>query len=423
MYKIYFRQAIAMLKQNPFISIISILGTALAIMMIMTMIMTSQIKNVSVSPEPNRDRTLYMNSYAIRDTANGHNSMQSSGGIPYDVVKNFIIPSMKTPELFSARRSDSKTIKREGTNELMNKYVLGTDADYWKFCTHTFIQGQPYNQKDFESGSRVAVLSETMSKTLFKDESPIGKNIEINFIPYRVIGVVQDVSFLFYVALGEIWIPYTSVPGYEGMYYDILLLARSADDFPKIREDVAEAKRKLDLDKSPKFVDFAGPNPHRMVAKGITNAGTTEQLEEIRQKSNRRTVFLFAIMLLIPALNLSGFSLSRIRKRMAEIGIRKAFGAKRHVILIQVLYENLITTLIGGIIGLGLSYGTIFLMRKWLLSVPADGSLPLNSLVSVYTFLAIFAVCLVLNLISAGVPAYRASRMNIVDSLNQNNRK
>lgn len=75
-------------------------------------------------------------------------------------------------------------------------------------------------------------------------------------------------------------------------------------------------------------------------------------------------------MLLIPALNLSGFSLSRIRKRMAEIGIRKAFGAKRHVILIQVLYENLITTLIGGVIGLGLSYGIVFGMRKWLLGIP-----------------------------------------------------
>ena len=128
-------------------------------------------------------------------------------------------------------------------------------------------------------------------------------------------------------------------------------------------------------------------------------------------------------MLLVPALNLSGFSLSRIRKRMAEIGIRKAFGAKRHVILAQVLYENLITTLIGGIAGLGLSYGAIFVMRKWLFDMPSDGSLPLNALVSGYTFAAVFAVCLVLNLISAGVPAYRASRMNIVDSLNQNHRK
>ena len=58
-----------------------------------------------------------------------------------------------------------------------------------------------------------------------------------------------------------------------------------------------------------------------------------------------------------------------------------------------------------------------------LLGIPADGSLPLNALVSGTTFLAIFVVCLVLNLISAGAPAYRASRMNIVDSLHQNNRK
>ena len=62
-------------------------------------------------------------------------------------------------------------------------------------------------------------------------------------------------------------------------------------------------------------------------------------------------------------------------------------------------------------------------MRKWLLGIPEDGSLPFGTLISGATFLAVFAVCLVLNLISAGAPAYRASRMNIVDSLHQNNRK
>ncbi len=234
---------------------------------------------------------------------------------------------------------------------------------------------------------------------------------------------MQDVSPLFQMAAGRIWIPYTSKPGYEQAYYNVMLLAANVSDFPKIRQEVNEAKRKLDFEKSPKFVDFSGARTHRVLVTVRDRGTTSEAVNDRIQKTRRRTVFLFAVMLLVPALNLSGFSLSRIRKRMAEIGIRKAFGAKRHVILIQVLYENLITTLIGGVIGLGLSYGIVFGMRKWLLGIPADGSLPLNALVSGTTSLAIFVVCLVLNLISAGAPAYRASRMNIVDSLHQNNKK
>ena len=421
MYKTYFRQAVGMLKQNPFISVISILGTALAIMMIMTMIVTDGIQNASVAPENKRDRTLYLVSFAERDTSNGKSSMYASGGLPYEIMKNYVVPALKTPELTVATSDMNAVVKREGTNDASYQMIQTTDADYWKLYTHTFTEGKPYGQEDFESGLRVAVISETTAKTLFKGEDPIGKNIEINFIPYRVGGIVQDVSPLFQMAAGRIWIPYTSKPGYEQAYYNVMLLAANVSDFPKIRQEVNEAKRKLDFEKSPKFVDFSGARTHLVT---VRDRGTTSEAVNDRiQKTRRRTVFLFAVMLLVPALNLSGFSLSRIRKRMAEIGIRKAFGAKRHVILIQVLYENLITTLIGGVIGLGLSYGIVFGMRKWLLGIPADGSLPLNALVSGTTFLAIFVVCLVLNLISAGAPAYRASRMNIVDSLHQNNKK
>ena len=338
-------------------------------------------------------------------------------------MKNYVVPALKTPELTVATSDMNAVVKREGTNDASYQMIQTTDADYWKLYTHTFTEGKPYGQEDFESGLRVAVISETTAKTLFKGEDPIGKNIEINFIPYRVGGIVQDVSPLFQMAAGRIWIPYTSKPGYEQAYYNVMLLAANVSDFPKIRQEVNEAKRKLDFEKSPKFVDFSGARTHRVLVTVRDRGTTSEAVNDRIQKTRRRTVFLFAVMLLVPALNLSGFSLSRIRKRMAEIGIRKAFGAKRHVILIQVLYENLITTLIGGVIGLGLSYGIVFGMRKWLLGIPADGSLPLNALVSGTTPLAIFVVCLVLNLISAGAPAYRASRMNIVDSLHQNNKK
>ena len=132
MYKTYFRQAVGMLKQNPFISVISILGTALAIMMIMTMIVTDGIQNASVAPENKRDRTLYLVSFAERDTSNGKSSMYASGGLPYEIMKNYVVPALKTPELTVATSDMNAVVKREGTNDASYQMIQTTDADYWK---------------------------------------------------------------------------------------------------------------------------------------------------------------------------------------------------------------------------------------------------------------------------------------------------
>ena len=134
---------------------------------------------------------------------------------------------------------------------------------------------------------------------------------------------------------------------------------------------------------------------------------------------HRRLVLIVIILLMVPAVNLSGFSLSGMKKRNEEIGIRKAFGAKKYTILTQVLYENMITSIIGGIIGLVLSYFTISWLKQWLLGVDSDATIPLTTLASVPVFFSAFMACILLNLLSSGLPAYRASRMKIIDSITQ----
>lgn len=111
MYKVYFKQALLMLKQNKFISMIAIMGTALAIMMIMTIIVTDEIKEISTAPEINRNRTLYVDYQVKRDTA--RNSWQS-GSISYETLKEYLYP-LKTPLYVS------------GVQSIMVKYSKYTD--------------------------------------------------------------------------------------------------------------------------------------------------------------------------------------------------------------------------------------------------------------------------------------------------------
>jgi putative ABC transport system permease protein len=122
------------------------------------------------------------------------------------------------------------------------------------------------------------------------------------------------------------------------------------------------------------------------------------------------------LFLLVPALNLSGMNASRIQERVGELGIRKAFGATTGTLLCQVLYENGLTTLIGGVVGFGLSL-LFFSLGKGFLLESADTSLSGEMLFQPMAFGAALLFCLLLNLLSAGIPALRIARQKIVTAL------
>ena len=420
MYKIYFKQALLMLKQNKFISMIAIMGTALAIMMIMTIIVADEIKGISAPPEINRERTLHTNYQVKKDTTK--NSWQS-GTLSYDIVKDYLYP-LKTPLYVSALTSlgsrPSSLAGREGSSEIINTHRRLTDATYWKIFSFSFIEGRPFSEEEFTSGIPVAVICESLGKKMFKGETVLGQTILINFKPYRIIGVVKDVSPVFKLAFSELWAPYSSLKK-ENLYFNVAMLAEKTSDFAAITAEVRNMEKKYNSENLPWTLFIKGPLNNQFYQKDLWG----NSVEDIAQSiviQNRKMIFILLILLMIPAINLSGLSLSRMKKRTEEIGIRKAFGAKRYTILIQVLFENLITSLIGGVIGLILSYIVIFRMRDWLLDIPSGSVIPVDTLISIPVLLAVFAVCLVINLLSAGIPAYRASRMKIINSLNQNDK-
>lgn len=148
-------------------------------------------------------------------------------------------------------------------------------------------------------------------------------------------------------------------------------------------------------------------------------------VEPDKTKTVLQYLLVILLLLVVPAINLSGMTLSQMRKRMAEIGVRKAFGATRATLLVQILTENMLLTLLGGSAGLVLSYLSIYLMRTWLLSNSFSSistvfggtpSLAVSELFSPVLFIYAFLFCLVLNLLSAGIPAYRLASKQVADA-------
>lgn len=92
----------------------------------------------------------------------------------------------------------------------VNIDLLQTDDVFWRVFDFSFVAGKPYDEAMFNSGLPVAVVTESTAKTLFHTTDVVGRELLLNHVPYKVVGVVKDVSTLATTAYGQVWIPYTS---------------------------------------------------------------------------------------------------------------------------------------------------------------------------------------------------------------------
>ena len=139
-------------------------------------------------------------------------------------------------------------------------------------------------------------------------------------------------------------------------------------------------------------------------------------------------VVLLLLFLLVPALNISGLNAAHIQDRMAEIGIRKAFGAPRWTLFTQIFVENLLLMFPGSLAGLMFSYGLVAMYKNMLLANSYQNfvsgnlepiTLSAGMLLNWQVFLYATVVCLLLNLLSSMVPVWNALKADIVSSLNK----
>lgn len=121
-------------------------------------------------------------------------------------------------------------------------------------------------------------------------------------------------------------------------------------------------------------------------------------------------------LLLVPALNLMGVTQSAVQKRRSEMGVRKAFGATYGVLIRQILYENSLITLLGGLVGLLLSFLILPICKDFLLD-KTDTLLNGDMLFQPGIFILALLFSLLLNLLSAGIPALRIARQQISSAL------
>ncbi len=419
----YFKQAIAALRSQPLVCWVSIAGTALAIFMIMVVVMIEEIQVAPYAPESNRDRWLVQQGASIRHES--WDEGDSNGGMGYKFVKK-IFYEMETPEAVAVMDfAPEEALLSEASGTSFGGLTYGVDDGFWKVMDFTFISGEPFNKGEFEAGQPVAVISESIARRLFGTSDAAGRQLQINYVPYRVKGVVRDVSTLAASAYSEVWIPYSSTNSIDNSWCEYMgglkaiILPRSKDDIPKVREEYNKLMDKLsDEAKEGGWEFLRRERPYdQETAVNTPYVNMTPDMDKVR----RTRYITWAILLLVPAVNLSSMTHSRLSKRREEIGVRRAFGAKRSVIMADLFVENLIITVIAGVIGLLLSVIFAYYGAEYIFAAQSStGNINVMSptmVISWKTFSLAMLFCLVLNVFSVSLPAWQASRTNIVNAL------
>ena len=431
MLKNYFKQAWTLMWQNRLFTGIYVVGTGLSIALVMTLFIIFYVKFGPVYPEYNRDRTLVVKPVKRYPKGKPEN-WNINGGVAYYVVDQ-MLPGLPHVEQVTGSMIDFWGNYQVSAADVKPFKVTPRFANgaFWKVFSFRFVDGQPFTQEDVEAKAQVAVIGESMAKRLFAAvEGVTGRHFAFNGRDYRVCGVVRDVSNATPETAGDLWLPLLNAQyiskeldrfGLLGNVYASLLVD-DAENFETVRSEVQDVfRRYTQQDKDYEYDLMGQPDPYWLSTfrQEVEKAPDTMELA-------KDFLYILLALLFIPALNLSGMISSRMDSRIAELGIRKAYGATRRRLLEQVLCENLLLTLLGGLAGLLFSYLIVLTASDWILTLfdkniydtSLSTSLTPEMLFNPTVFGCALAVCVVLNVVSALVPALGAMRHPIMESLN-----
>ena len=433
------RHAFALIREDKLFSAIYVAGTAVAIASAMVVALILHIRISNIYPEEHRDRTVYLKSYFKNDKGA---FVGYSGYSPLAVEELF--SHLKCAEVVSANMDNSYVYRFTACEELgkqeMPVTMKFTDANFYRLYDFQFVSGRPYTDEQLQHAEKCIVITDVLARRVFgTTEQVAGRQLLLNYLPYRVVGVVREVSPLLVNSSADVYLPYavndsrshwqSRDVSYAGGL-EVTVLLKEGCTYQMLKDELEPYRAKY-----LSMLRQATGRDYEFSIDAQMHWARTLNFEESYDMSTGDMLYnlqypalLMLLLLLLPAINLSGLVSNQMEARIAEMGIRKAFGAKRRTLLSEVIHENLVLTLLGGIAGYALSWlfisamcsNTMFLTLFEREYDPINSvSLQLDMFFTPTLFLIAFVCCAVLNLMAALIPAWSSLRKPIVESLNQ----
>ena len=258
-----------------------------------------------------------------------------------------VVARLKTPVLWAWQSQSNADIEWEG-KVVKDIRVVGATEQYFAIKNWNLAEGRPFSAQEARLGQPVVVIGHELASRLFEDRDPLGREIHIRDIPYRVIGVVEPQGNIFGISLDKFAVapalsPIKRVVNPPRVLDELLVKAGSVDELRAAMNETEAIMRSLrglgptqddnfTLETSESVLDFWGKiNQYLMIA----------------------LPGLVSISLVVGGIVIMNIMLMAVSERTREIGIRKALGARRRDVLRQFLVESATLSTVGAGIGIG----------------------------------------------------------------------
>ena len=292
--------------------------------------------------------------------------------------------------------------------------IYGIDGHYFNVNGYVVRTGREFIDSDYENFRKVVILDQNAASSLFQEENALGKTIEISGEPFIIIGVAQLQSefepvinsideYYTYMgddnATGKIFMPYQSWPIIYQYDEPQNVSVRAADvsAMTTVGKPCAEILNGY-LNTSSSDIKYRAKN----------TLETVEKQQQFNESTNQQLIWIASISLLVGGIGVMNIMLVSVTERTSEIGLKKAIGARKRVILAQFLTEAAVLTSMGGIIGVIAGIAMAQAISR-IAQVPVGISVP--AIVGSVIFSTIIGV------VFGFMPSIKASNLNPIDAL------
>jgi ABC-type antimicrobial peptide transport system permease subunit len=332
----------------------------------------------------------------------------ASQAVQITTLKNRDIEEVKRlPEILGAYGAviGQKVVGYKQVNK--NAFIFGSDADRFVIDRGTLASGRPYSKQEDLAADQVAILGHDIAVDLFGNDDPLGKTIRVSNLNFTVIGVYERRgSFGFSNDDQQVYIPLITAQkkllGIDHLLY-MVAQVKDANQTAPVAEDIRLILRRNHDISDPAKDDFSVQN----------QAQSLDTFNTILQGITFLLIAIAAISLLVGGVGIMNIMYVVVTERTSEIGLKKALGAKPGDILSEFLFEAVLLTLAGGILGIGfgalvsfgISKGATAYGLPWAFSVPLSG------------ILLGMGVSGGIGLLFGVFPARRASKLDPIEAL------
>jgi len=415
MFLSYLQIAVKVLLRRKLYTFISLFGVSFTLIVLTTAFAYYEHSFRPHPPESDSDRFLVIPRFRFTSSERPGHEWSSLPG--FEMLDGYM-RDLEGIEALSIHSEPALAIAYSEGRKLQLQ-LKRTDAIFWQITDFRFIEGGPYDASQVENRNFAAVINAATRDAYFGREGVVGAHFTIDGQRFRVAGVVENVAEYRKYVFADVWVPHSTArtDGYRdnimGDFWGTVKV-RDPADIPRVKASFAEI-----------LATIPSPNPDRYDTPGAVIDTYLEDWargafgspwsswsaevdvgEKLLMASGLTLLFM-----LLPAVNLININASRIMERMSEIGVRKAFGATSSALTRQFLVENLVLTLVGGVIGL-LGTAAVFTVLEETGYV-RHAKLSLNPAI----FAAGLGFALVFGLLSGVYPAWRMSRLHPASAL------